>query len=203
MNVSPALSRCGEYWNVEFRGRAYCIRHCKGIEDIARLIAGPAEGLHVLELFQQSAESTNARYAAGAAQVDGLNIVRREHAAEERIDLRARAAYRARYTQLMESLEQARERNDVGHSERCQEALEQRLAELSQRRFSHVPPIERARKAVYNRMHAAIRRLERLDRELGLHLRRTITTGNCCRYRREALQCLTCVGVNSSKAANE
>jgi hypothetical protein len=179
------------------------LRHGKGIEDIARVISGPSEGLHVLELFQSSADGAAPSYGAGAAQSDGLSIVGRERAWDERLDARARTAYRARYRQLTEALEEARERNDAGHIERCQDELERLLAELSQRRYTNSPAIERARKAVYNRLHAAIRRLERLDRELGLYLRRTISTGSYCCYRPELLQCLTCVSALPAKAAKE
>jgi hypothetical protein len=190
----PSLSRCGDYWNVHFHGRTLCVRDGKGMEDLARLISGPSEGLHVLELYQDAAARTAVPHGAGSAHTDGLSIVRHTNAWEERSDVSARAAYRARYTQLVETLEEARERNDVGRVERCEQELAQLLAELKQRRFVNNPAAERARKAVYNRLHAAIRRLEQLDRELGTHLRRAIKTGNHCSYRPEPLHCLTCAG---------
>lgn len=192
--LDPQLTRCGEYWTVQFRGRSCCVRHGKGIEDLSRLIAASAEGLHVLELFQEA----GARSAV-SAEADGLSIVRRASAATERSDVRARTAYRTRYLQLMEMLEEARENNDAGVIERYQEEIEQLLAELNQRRYVSCPDVERARKAVYNRLNAAITRLTRIDRELGAHLRRAITTGAYCYYRPDLLQCVAC----SSKAARE
>jgi hypothetical protein len=200
----PSLARCGEYWSVCFHDRTFAVRDCKGIQDLARLIAGPAEGLHVLELYQDARAREAAPHGAGSAQTDGLSIVRTGAGTwDERIDVRARAAYRTRYAQLVDALEQARDRNDAGHIERCHEELSQLLEELNQRRYVSCPATERARKAVYNRLNAAIRRLEQLDRELGIHLRRAIKTGIFCSYRSESLQCLTCAGATRSKATAE
>jgi hypothetical protein len=46
-------------------------------------------------------------------------------------------------------------------------------------------PTERARKAVYNRIHQAIEHIESSHRELARHLVRTIKTGAHCEYRSE------------------
>jgi hypothetical protein len=189
----PVLTRCGEYWTVQFHGRTFCVRDSKGIDDLARLIDGPAEGLHVLALFQEAGARAPAKHAAGSAQVDGLSIVAGAGRWDETIDVRARAAYRARYTQLVDALAQARERNDAGHVERCHEELSQLLSELQQRSHVSCSATERARKAVYNRLHCAMRRLAQLDRELGAHLRRAIKTGISCSYRPEAVQCSSCI----------
>ena len=200
LSQAPVLTRCGDYWTVQFHGRTLCVRDSKGIEDLARLIDGPREGLHVLELFRKATSREPAKQAAGSVQVDGLSIVGAAGGWDETIDVRARAAYRARYAQLVEALAQARERNDAGHVERCQEELSQLLAELQQRSHVSCASSERARKAVYNRLHCAMRRLAQLDRELGAHLRRTIKTGISCSYRPEALQCLSCA--QASRAAS-
>lgn len=189
---APALSRCGEYWTVQFHGRTCCVRDSKGIEDLARLIAAPTEGLHVLELFQEARARETSQLAAGSAQVDGLSIVGRAGRWDEALDPRARTAYRARYLQLQEALTEAREHNDRGKIERCQTELSQLLSQLQQRNHVSCSATERARKAVYNRLHNAIRRLGQLDRELGAHLGRTIKTGISCSYQPEYLQCLSC-----------
>lgn len=194
----PTLTRCGEYWTVEFHGRTLCVRDSKGVEDLARLIDGPGEGVHVLELFRQASGRASSKHAAGSAQVDGLSIVGGAGRWDETIDVRARAAYRARYTQLVEALAQARERNDAGHVERSHEELRQLLSELKQRSHVSCSATERARKAVYNRLHCAMRRLAQLDRELGAHLRRAIKTGISCSYRPDAMQCSSCAGAASA-----
>ena len=200
----PTLTRCGEYWTVQFHGRTLCVRDSKGIEDLARLIDGPREGLHVLELFREASARASSKHVAGSVQVDGLRIVAGAGGWDETSDVRARAAYRSRYTQLVEALAEARAHNDAGHVERCQKELSQLLSELQQRSHVSCAATERARKAVYNRLHCAMRRLAELDRELGAHLRRAIKTGISCSYQPDAVQCLSCAqsaGADMQKTA--
>jgi hypothetical protein len=156
------------------------------------VIDGPTTGLHVLDLFQDMRARKALPHGAGSAYEDGLSIRRSAASWDEPLDTRARAAYRTRYLQLTEALEEARERNDIGHVERCQDELASLLQQLSQRRYVSCAATERARKAIYNRVQGAIRRLAQLDRELGVHLRRAIKTGTYCSYRPDVVQCILC-----------
>lgn len=179
-----SLVRTGDYWTARFAGQLFSLRHTKGIADLSRLLAHPGEELHVLELVEESpSRSVSALSVAGAIQ-DGLNVSRRG-TWDEPLDTRARAAYRTRYLELVTALDEAQSLNDAGHMQRLSEELEQLVEQLQQRTHVACAATERARKAVYNRLRAAIARIAAYNGDFGRHLRITIKTGISCSYRPE------------------
>jgi len=106
----------------------------------------------------------------------------------EVIDAQARAAYRARLTELESELDAADAAGDIGRSARMhaeRDALIEQLSAaygLGGRARRTGGSAERARTAVTGRIRDAIRRLEAAHPELGRHLSRAVRTGTFCVY---------------------
>jgi hypothetical protein len=179
-----SLSRTGDYSIARFAGRVSYVRHTKGIADLSLLLAQPGQELHVLELLEESKSRIVSAFAIAGASQERLNVGRRG-TWDEPLDARARAAYRARYVDLVAALDEAQSRNDAGHMQRLSEELGQLVEQLQQRTRVACNATERARKAVYNRLHAAIARIATHDGDFGRHLAITIKTGISCSYRPE------------------
>jgi hypothetical protein len=105
------------------------------------------------------------------------------------LDPRARQELGARLDGLREDIADAERTNDAGRLTRARAeraAIEDALAAAfgvggRARRRGH--PVERARKAVYNRIRAALATIETAHAALGRHLACSVTTGTYCTYR--------------------
>jgi hypothetical protein len=170
------LQRSGQVWLVEWRGRPSTVPDCKGIRDLAVLLARPGQPVPALELVE----------AAGgppAAAVGGsLGPV---------LDATARRAYRQRLADLEGELAEAEANADLGRLERLRAERSMLAAELAgalglggRARFAG-DPAERARKAVTMRIRAAINTVAAQDDVLARHLRNAIRTGRLCSYQPE------------------
>jgi hypothetical protein len=108
------------------------------------------------------------------------------------LDERARAAYRARLTDLDEDLDEAERAGDLGRADRLtaeRDALLSQLAEaygLSGRTRKAGSPAERARTTVTARLRDGIRRIAAVHPDLGRHLSHSIRTGTLCGYEPES-----------------
>jgi predicted ATPase len=165
-----ALLREGDTWTVCFGGRSARVRHLKGLEDLAALLARPGEELHCLQLI------------GGAALAGDAGPV---------LDDAARRAYQARIRELQADADEARAANDPVRAERAEaelDALVQQLAEafgLGGRTRKAGASAERARSTVSWRLRAAIKRIGEAHPELGRHLANAVRTGAFCSYRPE------------------
>jgi len=167
------LQREGETWRVRFEGSEMRLRHSKGVECLAALLAEPGREWSALDLAGGGREPA----AAGASDVV--------------IDQRARVEYREQLDALREQLEEAERFRDAGRLELLQREIEFLSAELaaglglggSARRVSG--PSERARKAVYNRVRNALGRIREAHPELARHLEASVRTGHRCSYQPE------------------
>ena len=136
---------------------------------LATLLAAAGEELHVGEL-------------AGLGDAEPPRAL---------VDRRVRRAFRERAGVLREAIEEAERRNDGGRALRAREELDVLAAEiaaayrLEARTRASDDPIERARKAVGNRIRADLLRLQPIHVELWEHLSRAIRTGTFCSYRPE------------------
>jgi hypothetical protein len=105
------------------------------------------------------------------------------------LDEQARTAYRARITELEAEIDDADAANDLERVARARAELDFLLDELTAatglggRSRAMTDDAERARKAVSWRIRDALRKVTRLDPELGRHLTEHITTGAFCSYR--------------------
>jgi predicted ATPase len=163
--------RDGEVWTLEFAGRRAQVRHLKGLDDLASLLARPEHEVHCLELM-------------GGGEVDGDR--------GPALDARARRDYQARIRELQTDVDAARDANDLGRAERAEAELDALVEQLSAafglggRTRQSGSAAERARSAVAWRVRAAIKRIAAQHPELGRHLDNAVRTGVWCSYRPEA-----------------
>ncbi len=107
--------REGDYWSVVFEGRTVRVRDLKGIRYLARLLADPGREFHVLDLV--AAESGRLP-AAESGRAAGLSHTGPGDAGEM-LDARAKDAYRRRFAEIEDDIEQARA---FGDTERAAQA---------------------------------------------------------------------------------
>ena len=166
---SPArtamLRRNGRTWTVGYAGLSFELPDTRGLQYLARLLGAPGREMHVLDL-------------TGRAGSDAGPV----------LDAAAKAAYRARVTQLRADLDDARTCADLIRAERYQvelDALTDELAAavgLGGRDRVAGSAAERARVAVRKAVGATLRRIAQRDAELGLLLSTTVRTGAYCCY---------------------
>jgi hypothetical protein len=170
--VRPSWKRSGDIWTICFDGRTIHVKHAKGLADLAVLLSRPGQSVEALEL-----------YAGPEAP--------RPSGTEPVVDRQALVAYRSRLTELAEELEQARQRGDVGWSDRVQAEQGALLEHLGQvtglggRVRMEASPAERARKAVSARIRDAIAKVGGHHPELAAHLAAAVSMGATCMYQPE------------------
>ena len=138
----------------------------KGLHDIATLLARPREPVSTAQL-------------AGLLAPAGADPV---------LDDRARAAYKARLTELDQDIDDATASNDLERGARAAAERDALISELTHalglrgrgRRLGD--DTERARKAVTARIHHAIDRIQNYHPGLAAHLREAARTGTACTY---------------------
>jgi hypothetical protein len=176
--------REGDFWTVGPEPAVVRVRHTKGMDDLAYLLANPDHDVHALDLIATAgaavpeaapyAEGTITRSAAGAGPSPSA-------------DARARAAYRGRRAELRDELADAERCNDAVRVLRARaeiEAIERELvaAYRARQTRSRGDPVERARKTVAWRIRHALTLVDRVHPTIGRHLRDAVKTGICCRY---------------------
>jgi hypothetical protein len=182
---APALRvrREGDYWAVEFDGKAVRVRDLKGIRYIARLVAQPGRELHVLDLV---AAETDAGTRPEIVQAQSFS--RSYGDAGELLDRRAKDAYRRRLAEIEEDLDRARALNDTRREEQATTEREFLVRELSRavglggRDRRAASASERARVAVTRAIRSGIARIRAHDSDIGAHLDGAIRTGTYCSY---------------------
>ena len=160
------FQRDGAVWRITYHGKTIRLPDAKGLRDIATLLAQPRQPVHATQL-------------AGLAAPAGADPV---------LDDRARAAYKARLTELDQDIDDATASNDPERAARAAAERDALVSELTRalglggrsRRLGD--DTERARKAVTARIHHAIDRLQRYHPDLAAHLRAAIRTGSICTY---------------------
>jgi tetratricopeptide (TPR) repeat protein len=165
--------RSGSNWRVRYGDAEARYRDSLGMAYLATLLSQPGEPIHVLDLTARRSE-------AGASDSGEL------------LDHKGRAQVRARMLELAAELEEAEAAHDLGRTETLGTELHQLEEELARalglggraRRMGD--PVERARKAVYNRIQAALKNLDAELPELAQHLRHSVRTGRTCVYAPEA-----------------
>lgn len=162
--------RRGDHWDIAFDGRTTSIRHSKGIDDLAALLATPGVEVPAIDLI-------------GAAVTSGdLGEV---------IDAGARRRYEARIRELQSDLVEAEDANDLGRVELLSAELDTLVEHLAgalgigRRTRRTGATSERARTAVTRRIRTAITHLVEVHPALARHLDASIRTGTYCSYRPE------------------
>jgi tetratricopeptide (TPR) repeat protein len=181
----------GDVWTVAFGGRAVLLKDSKGLRDIAVLLRRPGAEIHCSELIA-AAEGAGPRAPSRRERAEA-GMSEGPPAGAEVIDRQAREAYRRRLVELREDLEEAEDANDIERAARARAEMDLLAGELAAayglggRSRTSGDPTERARKAVTERIRAAIGRIQDAHPALGLHLRNSINTGTFCSYRPEAV----------------
>jgi predicted ATPase/class 3 adenylate cyclase len=187
-NGTEGLWREGDHWALRYRGREARLRHAKGMGYLAVLVAHPGADIHVLEL---AAATGGAPVRDGAALGGARAELRADDAAGAgaALDAQAKAAYRARFDELRDELEQARDWADDERTARAQQELDFIARELARavglggRDRPTASQAERARQNVGRAVHKAVRQIAAALPELGAHLERAVRTGATCSYR--------------------
>ncbi|MFE2263112.1 ATP-binding protein [Streptomyces griseosporeus] len=177
----PFFLREGTLWHLRYAGRDARVPDCKGLRDIAVLLARPGRPVPAVELAAPGGPRP-------APAPDGLHP---EGDTGEILDATARTAYRRRLRELEEEAEEADTAGDGPRSERIAVERDALVAQLSAaygiggRVRRSGSPVERARTAVTARIRAAVRRIAAVHPELGRHLDSAVRTGTLCVYQPE------------------
>jgi hypothetical protein len=166
--------RDGEVWVVSFAGTSALVRHTKGMQDLAVLLAHANASVHVSELM-----------AATTTRMPALSRGTATH------DRTALSEYRRRLTELDDDIAEAEAHNDPGRLAMLQGERDFLLVELSGavglggRVRRSGDDIDRMRKAVRARLRDAIMHIEAVHPALGRHLTASVRTGVYCAYQPE------------------
>lgn len=169
--------RTGDLWMITFSGTTVQLRHARGLQYLARLLAQPTRELHATELIGASGATAP---SADAAQVIAADL----GDAGTVLDAAATAQYQRRLAELRGELEEADANHDLGRAARLRAELEFLADQLAtagrgRRTASHA---ERARVTVTKGVVAAMKKIAAAHPALGRHLKATIRTGYFCSY---------------------
>jgi tetratricopeptide (TPR) repeat protein len=181
-----ACYRRGDIWTIGPPGARIQLRHAKGLTHIVRLLAAPHVEFHALDLVAGTQERGT---SAAAALASGMEIRGRGSSdAGPVLDGQAKAAYRARVSELQEEIEEAETFNDPERAARAREELGYLARELAGavglggRDRKTGSDAERARVNVTRAIRTALRRISEHDPALGRSLGGAIRTGTFCVY---------------------
>jgi non-specific serine/threonine protein kinase len=181
-----AFYRRGDIWTIGPPGGQIQLRHAKGLSHIVRLLAAPQVEFHALDLVAGPRE----RGASVAVAVASGMEVRGRGAGDAgpMLDVQAKAAYRARVTELQEEIEEAESFNDPERASRARDELGFLARELAGavglggRDRKTGSDAERARVNVTRAIRTALKRISDHDPVLGRSLGSSIRTGTFCAY---------------------
>jgi tetratricopeptide (TPR) repeat protein len=174
----------GEYWVIEFAGKAVRLRDLKGLRYLARLLADAGREFHVLDLVAaESGGSTepSTRHERGLHASDPSD-------AGPLLDAQAKETYRRRLAEIEEDMEEAEAFGDHERAARATVDREYLIRELSRAvglggRDRHAGAAsERARVSVTRAVRHALGRIREQHPELGAHLDHAVRTGTYCAY---------------------
>lgn len=164
-----ALVRQGDVWELTFGGDPVYLKHARGFEDLAALLAAPGEEIHV------SALQTSVTSEPTTRMSDLIDPI---------LDDAALSSYRKRLREIEAKLGGATGRvADRLRSERDAITKELRRAVgLHGRTRKLDPSVERARKAVASRLKTAVQKIADVSPAAGVHFDRYVATGTYCSY---------------------
>jgi hypothetical protein len=166
------------------------MRDAKGLHYLAYLLRSPWTEFAAVELANTRARNIGNTATVSLSDIaeNGIEIRPDLDGATPALDLRARAEYRQRLTDLKEELEVAERHNDPGRKERLLSEMDALMEELKTR-FGRGKDLgaashrERARSTVSKRIRFALDQLRQVNSELAKHLTDSIRTGYNCVYR--------------------
>ncbi|MFC4334700.1 ATP-binding protein [Salininema proteolyticum] len=161
-------------WALEYAGTTVHVPDSKGLRDLHHLLGRPGHAVAATRLLNP---------AGGAEAVQAASM-----GGDDVLDERARREYRRRLEELDEAIDAAALSGDRGKAARLERERRDLVGFLKQatglggrsRRLGDAA--ERARKTVTNRIRNAVRKIESLHPDLGIHLRESVRTGARCVY---------------------
>jgi len=186
-----AFYRRGDVWTIGPAGNQIQLRDAKGLAHIARLLGAPGVEFHALDLVGGASSADRGGGPAAVAVAVGAGIEirgRGDSDAGPVLDSQAKAAYRARVTELQEEIDEADAFNDPERAVRAREELAFLTRELAGAVGLHGrdrkpgSDAERARVNVTRAIRTALKRLSEHDPVLGRRLGAAIRTGTFCVY---------------------
>jgi hypothetical protein len=183
--VAHVFVKQGDVWMIAYGGTAVRLRDAKGLHYLAHLLRHPGRDWHVFDLAASAADP-------GRTRADGSSdtVLRSQSAMSSGPDVQAKRAYAQRLAALRDEVENAEESNDNARAAAARDEIALLTVELGRAYrlgAAREPnePLEKARKAVSNRLRAALGRLDREHPALGRHLTLTVRIGTYCSYRPE------------------
>lgn len=176
-------------WLFEFEGVRFELPDSKGLHYLHHLLGSPEEDIHVLTLVAaRERGKPEFRLEAGNGATGAATVVESDI---EAVDPQALRAYRERLRALASDREEAERDRDLSRLDAIDDEharIEQELRSVTGASGRIRPAnsvVEKARKAVYNRVRASTKRIGEHAPDLARHLERTIKTGRTCSYRPE------------------
>ena len=167
-SIDVRLLREGDVWRVRVGTTEHVLKHFRGLEILAELVAHPGEERHVFDLL--------------GVEFDGGD-------AGPALDARAIASYKTRVTELQQDIDEAESEGRSEVAAHLQDEIEAIARELSRGTGMRGRPrkeraaIERARVNVRRRIVLAIEQIAAVAPELARHLESSVQTGIHCVYR--------------------
>lgn len=189
-DVANVFRRETDYWTVGYEGRVIRLKDSKGLRYIAHLLRYCGQTLHVGEVLA-AGETRGGEIPADSSSNGlverGLRVARPSGTGAA-LDVRARVAYQTRLAELQVDLAEAEKWRDPERASRLREEMDSLAHELATayglggRARRTNDPVERARKAVANRIRDSVARIKAAHPALGQHLGNAIKTGTLCAY---------------------
>jgi tetratricopeptide (TPR) repeat protein len=167
-SIDFRLVREGDVWRVRVGTTEHVLKHFRGLEILAELVAHPGEERHVFDLL--------------GVEFDGGD-------AGPALDARAIASYKTRVKELQQDIDEAENegRSEVAaHLQDERDAIARELSRgtgMGGRPRMEKAAIERARVNVRRRIVLAIEQIASVAPELARHLESSVQTGIHCVYR--------------------
>jgi hypothetical protein len=181
--------REGEYWTIAYEGKVIRLRHSKGLEHIAHLMAHAGHEFHVTDLSTHEQSSMEPAMRAIEAEQNGLSQGISD--AGPALDSSAKSSYRHRLQELREELREAKSFNDLGRIFKIESEIEFISRELAHaigiggRDRKICSETERARIRVTMAVKSTIKKISKQHPWLGRRLARSLRTGNFCSFEPE------------------
>jgi CBS domain-containing protein len=183
------------FWNIVFEGKPILLKDGKGLRYIAYLLQSPGKSIHVSTLQaasegQQLNPSSKIYGDMSGEQLEDydLTISQGLGDAGTTLDPRAISQYKEHCQSLRDELQEAKAFNDLQRAATLQEQIDMISDQLKSdmglggKARKSADSKEKIRKAVTNRIKDSLKKIQKENRSLGLHLSKAIETGTFCSY---------------------
>jgi hypothetical protein len=179
-----------DFWTIAYDGLTVQLPAAKGLSHLAALLREPGREFHVFDLLAMTDLQPSETLSGQVRDTHLLSKRRRGALSEGRAfpDRQAKAAYKQRLDDLRSELEEAERNNDPLCMDNARSEIEFITKELVSAYGGNVHArrqdrdLEKARKAVANRLRTVLSKLQHVHPVLWRHLRVALKTGTFCSY---------------------